>query len=72
MVKHIPSLFTVEIPASWIARVLVVLTVEIKAISNITIWDWKVRLKTDLVSSPPPLIGTNQTIGSNGHPSYHH
>ena len=34
------------VSASWIARVLVVLTVEIKAILNITIWDWKVRLKT--------------------------
>jgi len=68
MVKHIPNLFTVEISASWITRMLVVLTVEIKAISNITIWDWKLRLKTgsklNQCAKKCFLIGTKENTGS--------
>jgi len=36
----------VEIRASWITRMLVVLTVEINAISYITIWDWRMPWRT--------------------------
>jgi len=67
MVKHIPNMFTVEISASWITRMLVVLTVEIKAISNITM-DWKLRLKTGLklnqCAKKCSLIGNKENTGS--------
>ena len=67
MVKHIPNLCTVEISASWIARVLVVLTVETKAISNIIIWDRKGRLKTgskvNQCAKKCSLIGTKENTG---------